>query len=110
MHVNSFKGLDKAEGIDIDPSVSKLLEDFVIQKNGFKGQLKSVFEATFKAFLFIYLATFDILEPLILTVETELPVGAGLGSSASFAVALAGGLLASSGRVQANAPNTEMVQ
>lgn len=101
--MRSFSSLDKPEGIEIDSNVSKLLQDYVDVKNDFTGQLRSALEATFKAFLFIYLAAYDDLEPLILNVETELPVGAGLGSSASFAVALAGGLLAASGRTKPGA-------
>lgn len=61
------------------------------------SQLKAV-----EAFLGLYAAIFDEqLEPLLLNIKTDLPVGAGLGSSASFAVALAAGMLISTGRVSA---------
>ncbi|CAL8074727.1 unnamed protein product [Orchesella dallaii] len=105
----SFLVLDNPDGINVNPNVSKLIDDYVTLKNGFTGTLRSAFEATFKAFVFIYLATFDELEPLSLTVETELPVGAGLGSSASFAVALAGGLLTAAGRTKSDNIDNDMI-
>jgi mevalonate kinase len=61
--------------------------------------LKNSQKIAFESLLFLYLAIFEEAVGLSITVETELPVGAGLGSSASFAVALVGGLLVAAGRI-----------
>ncbi|KAJ3189420.1 hypothetical protein HDU85_003050 [Gaertneriomyces sp. JEL0708] len=51
------------------------------------------------AFLTVYLALVDELMPMDVCVRSFLPVGAGLGSSASFSVCIATGLLLLTGRL-----------
>jgi mevalonate kinase len=52
------------------------------------------------AFLYLYLRTFRELVPVHICIRSLLPVGAGLGSSASYSVCLVGGLLTLSNKLK----------
>jgi mevalonate kinase len=78
-----------------------VLDSFCESRQDFRDldeTLRPAQKSAFQALLFLYLGIFEEVTPLRFEIETDLPVGAGLGSSASFAVALAGGTLLAAGR------------
>ncbi|KAM6965245.1 mevalonate kinase [Aplochiton taeniatus] len=82
----------------LDAELVRVLRDFVGVSN---GNLDTRSMATL-AFLYIYLALFaesEDLPSLTVSVWSELPTGAGLGSSAAFSVCLATALLSASGTI-----------
>ncbi|XP_015249816.1 PREDICTED: mevalonate kinase [Cyprinodon variegatus] len=91
---------DKKEEVQrLDPELVKKLREFMGVNN---GNLDSSTTATL-AFLYIYLSLFGSGEMPSLTVSvwSELPTGAGLGSSAAYSVCLAAALLCVSGKIPA---------
>jgi mevalonate kinase len=91
-----FDVLNASREVPISEDAKRILAEFCETRQDFKNCEEGLLpaqRAAFQSFLFLYLAIFDEVTPYCFLVETELPVGAGLGSSASFAVALAGGLL-----------------
>ncbi|XP_038145928.1 mevalonate kinase [Cyprinodon tularosa] len=91
---------DKKEEVQrLDPELVKRLREFMGVNN---GNLDSSTTATL-AFLYIYLSLFGSGEMPSLTVSvwSELPTGAGLGSSAAYSVCLAAALLCVSGKIPA---------
>lgn len=89
----------KEEGKLLNAELIKRLHEFVEVKN---GHLDTSTMATL-AFLYIYISLFrsSELPSLTVTVWSELPTGAGLGSSAAFSVCLAAALLCASGAIPA---------
>ncbi|XP_054467218.1 mevalonate kinase [Anoplopoma fimbria] len=83
----------------LDAELMKRLREFVGVTN---GNLDTCNMATL-AFLYIYLSVFGSgeLPSLTVTVWSELPTGAGLGSSAAFSVCLSAALLCASGTIPA---------
>ncbi|XP_068506180.1 protein FAM222A isoform X2 [Syngnathus scovelli] len=83
----------------LDPELVKRLRDFVGAAN---GNLDTSNMATL-GFLYIYLSLFGSgeLPSLTISVWSELPTGAGLGSSAAYSVCLAASLLCASGAIPA---------
>ncbi|XP_029916486.1 mevalonate kinase [Myripristis murdjan] len=81
----------------LDAELVRRLREFIGVTN---GNLDTHSMATL-AFLYIYLSLFGSgdLPSLTVTVWSELPTGAGLGSSAAFSVCLAAGLLSASGAI-----------
>ncbi|XP_035999559.1 mevalonate kinase isoform X2 [Fundulus heteroclitus] len=89
---------DKKEEVQrLDSELVKRLREFIGVTN---GNLDSSTTATL-AFLYIYLSLFGSGEMPSLTVSvwSELPTGAGLGSSAAYSVCLAAALLCASGKI-----------
>ncbi|KAM4578430.1 mevalonate kinase isoform 2-T2 [Fundulus diaphanus] len=89
---------DKKEEVQrLDSELVKRLHEFIGVTN---GNLDSSTTATL-AFLYIYLSLFGSGEMPSLTVSvwSELPTGAGLGSSAAYSVCLAAALLCASGKI-----------
>lgn len=97
--------------IPLNSDVVKILEDFVSRRALIhcKEELMAASKAALEAFMFLYLLMFENSQPIEVAVTTDLPVGAGLGSSASYGVALTGALLISSGRMRKDAIDSEMV-
>ncbi|CAL8262946.1 unnamed protein product [Boreogadus saida] len=93
----SFAKPDEAQRLD--PELLGRLREFVGVAD---GNLDTRSMATL-AFLYIYLSLFGsgALPGLSVCVWSELPTGAGLGSSAAYSVCLAAGLLTASGAVPA---------
>ncbi|XP_059921662.1 mevalonate kinase isoform X1 [Gadus macrocephalus] len=93
----SFAKPDEAQRLD--PELLGRLREFVGVTN---GNLDTRSMATL-AFLYIYLSLFGSgeLPGLSVCVWSELPTGAGLGSSAAYSVCLAAGLLTASGAIPA---------
>lgn len=89
----------KEEGKPLNAELIKHLQKFVGVTN---GNLDTSTMATL-AFLYIYISMFRAgeLPSLTVTVWSELPTGAGLGSSAAFSVCLAAALLCASGAIPA---------
>lgn len=87
------------EGKILNAELIKRLREFVGVTN---GNLDTSTMATL-AFLYIYISMFRSgkLPSLTVTVWSELPTGAGLGSSAAFSVCLAAALLCASGAIPA---------
>lgn len=87
------------EGTLLNPELVQCLREFVGVTN---GNLDTPSMATL-AFLYIYISMFRSgeLPSLTVTVWSELPTGAGLGSSAAFSVCLAAALLCASGAIPA---------
>ncbi|XP_040897317.1 mevalonate kinase [Toxotes jaculatrix] len=83
----------------LDPELVRRLREFVGVTN---GNLDTCNMATL-AFLYIYLSLFGSgeLPSLTVSVWSELPTGAGLGSSAAYSVCLAAALLCASGAIPA---------
>ncbi|XP_068559536.1 mevalonate kinase [Cebidichthys violaceus] len=83
----------------LDAELVKRLREFVGVTN---GNLDTCNMATL-AFLYIYLSVFGSgeLPSLTVTVWSELPTGAGLGSSAAYSVCLSAALLCASGSIPA---------
>lgn len=82
----------------LDPELVSRLRDFVGVSN---GNLETRSMATL-AFLYLYMSVFAgsrDLPSLTVSVWSELPTGAGLGSSAAFSVCLAAALLSASGGI-----------
>ncbi|XP_060927504.1 mevalonate kinase [Limanda limanda] len=81
----------------LNPELVRRLREFVGVTN---GKLDTCDMATI-AFLYIYLSVFGSgeLPSLTVSVWSELPTGAGLGSSAAFTVCLAAALLCASGAI-----------
>ncbi|XP_037536363.1 mevalonate kinase [Nematolebias whitei] len=90
-------GEKKEEGQRLDAEFVKRLRDFL---GATDGSLNSSNTAIL-AFLYIYLSLFGSgeLPSLTVTVWSELPPGAGLGSSAAYSVCLAAALLCASGTI-----------
>lgn len=88
---------DEAQRLDAE--LVRRLREFVGATN---GNLDTCSMATL-SFLYIYLSLFGSsdLPSLTLTVWSELPTGAGLGSSAAYSVCLAAALLCASGAIPA---------
>uniref|UniRef100_A0A3B4B1B9 Mevalonate kinase n=1 Tax=Periophthalmus magnuspinnatus TaxID=409849 RepID=A0A3B4B1B9_9GOBI len=89
----------KEDGKLLNAELVKCLREFVGVTN---GNLDTSNMATL-AFLYIYISIFGTgeLPSLTVTVWSELPTGAGLGSSAAFSVCLAAALLCASGAITA---------
>ncbi|XP_072289793.1 mevalonate kinase [Eucyclogobius newberryi] len=89
----------KEVGKLLNAELVKCLREFVGVTN---GNLETSNMATL-AFLYIYISMFGAgeLPSLTVTVWSELPTGAGLGSSAAFSVCLATALLCASGAIAA---------
>lgn len=89
----------KEDGKLLNAELVKRLRDFVGVTN---GNMDTTNMATL-AFLYIYISMFGSGEmpSLTVTVWSELPTGAGLGSSAAFSVCLAASLLCASGVIPA---------
>lgn len=87
------------EGTPLNHELVQRLREFVGVTN---GNLDTPSMATL-AFLYIYISMFRSgeLPSLTVTVWSELPTGAGLGSSAAFSVCLAAALLCASGAIPA---------
>ncbi|XP_071755881.1 mevalonate kinase isoform X1 [Centroberyx gerrardi] len=87
----------REEAKRLDAELVRRLREFVGVTN---GNLDTRNMATL-AFLYIYLSLFGSgdLPSLTMCVWSELPTGAGLGSSAAFSVCLAAGLLSASGAI-----------
>ncbi|XP_019718294.1 mevalonate kinase isoform X1 [Hippocampus comes] len=83
----------------LDPELVKRLREFV---GGANGNFDTSNMATL-AFLYMYLSLFGSgeLPSLTVSVWSELPTGAGLGSSAAYSVCLAAALLCASGAIPA---------
>ncbi|GAA6224778.1 mevalonate kinase [Lates japonicus] len=81
----------------LDPELVRRLREFIGVTN---GNLDTCNMATL-AFLYIYLSLFGSgeLPSLTVSVWSELPTGAGLGSSAAYSVCLAAALLCASGAI-----------
>ncbi|XP_071755884.1 mevalonate kinase isoform X2 [Centroberyx gerrardi] len=92
----AWKG-KREEAKRLDAELVRRLREFVGVTN---GNLDTRNMATL-AFLYIYLSLFGSgdLPSLTMCVWSELPTGAGLGSSAAFSVCLAAGLLSASGAI-----------
>ncbi|KAM3868012.1 mevalonate kinase [Diretmus argenteus] len=90
---------NRKEGKCLNAELVRRLREFVGVTN---GNLDTRTMATL-AFLYIYLSLFGTkdLPSLTVSVWSELPTGAGLGSSAAFSVCLAAGLLSASGAIPA---------
>ncbi|XP_034547332.1 mevalonate kinase [Notolabrus celidotus] len=90
-------GGKKEEGKLLDAELVGKLRDFVGATN---GNSETSTMATL-SFLYIYISLFrsSELPSLTLTVWSELPTGAGLGSSAAYSVCLAAALLCASGAI-----------
>lgn len=89
---------DRREEVKLlDPELVRRLREFV---GAGDGNLDSCNMATL-AFLYIYLSLFGSSElpSLMVSVWSELPTGAGLGSSAAYSVCLAAALLCASGAI-----------
>ncbi|KAK7934098.1 hypothetical protein WMY93_004994 [Mugilogobius chulae] len=88
---------NKEEGKLLNAELVKCLREFAGITN---GNLDTSNMATL-AFLYIYISMFGSSElpSLMVTVWSELPTGAGLGSSAAFSVCLAAALLCASGAI-----------
>lgn len=88
---------NKDEGKLLNTDLVKRLREFVGVTN---GNLDTSSMAIL-AFLYIYISLFRLgeLPSLTVTVWSELPTGAGLGSSAAYSVCLAGALLCASGAI-----------
>lgn len=89
----------KEEGKLLNADLVKRLREFVGVTN---GNFDTSSMATL-AFLYLYISLFKYgeLPSLTVTVWSELPTGAGLGSSAAFSVCLAAALLCASGAIPA---------
>nr|XP_043881239.1 mevalonate kinase [Solea senegalensis] len=83
----------------LDPELVRRLREFV---GAADGNLDTCHMATL-AFLYLYLSLFGSgeLPSLTVSVWSELPTGAGLGSSAAYSVCLAAALLCTSGAITA---------
>ncbi|XP_058491111.1 mevalonate kinase [Solea solea] len=83
----------------LDPELVRRLHEFV---GAADGNLDTCHMATL-AFLYLYLSLFGSgeLPSLTVSVWSELPTGAGLGSSAAYSVCLAAALLCTSGAITA---------
>uniref|UniRef100_A0AAV2MR94 Gypsy retrotransposon integrase-like protein 1 n=1 Tax=Knipowitschia caucasica TaxID=637954 RepID=A0AAV2MR94_KNICA len=92
-------GGKKEEGNLLNSELVECLREFVGVKN---GNMDTSNMATL-AFLYVYISMFGTSElpGLNVTVWSELPTGAGLGSSAAFSVCLAAALLCASGGITA---------
>uniref|UniRef100_A0A3Q1AXQ5 mevalonate kinase n=1 Tax=Amphiprion ocellaris TaxID=80972 RepID=A0A3Q1AXQ5_AMPOC len=96
--IHNFHG-KRDEAQRLDAELVKRLREFVGATN---GNLDTCSMATL-SFLYIYLSLFGSgeLPSLTVTVWSELPTGAGLGSSAAYSVCLAAALLCTSGVIPA---------
>ncbi|XP_022054073.2 mevalonate kinase [Acanthochromis polyacanthus] len=94
--IHNFSG-KRDEAQRLDAELVKRLREFVGATN---GNLDTCSMATL-SFLYIYISLFGSgeLPSLTLTVWSELPTGAGLGSSAAYSVCLAAALLCTSGAI-----------
>ncbi|XP_028851804.1 mevalonate kinase isoform X2 [Denticeps clupeoides] len=83
---------------ELDPSLMKKLREFTgIAEGSTDTQSMAVF-----AFLYLYLSVFaksPVLPSMTVAVWSELPTGAGLGSSAAFCVCVAAALLSTQGTI-----------
>ena len=94
---------ETAKSTDESPGTEGSIEDGLLQKNILKLISETYFNISegtksgLIALLYLYLkivvgasATIRSLDPLLIEISSKIPIGAGLGSSAAFAVSLAG--------------------
>lgn len=95
--LKSFCSGRREEAKLLDPELMRGLRDFVGADN---GNLDTCTMATL-SFLYLYLSLFESgeLPSVTVSVWSELPTGAGLGSSAAYSVCLASALLCASGAI-----------
>ncbi|CAG7727717.1 unnamed protein product [Allacma fusca] len=96
-----YSRLDAHKKIPLEPASVAVIQDFVKTMNLIppSSEAAGAQAKAAEAFLGLYLAIFEEPTALLFNCQTELPVGAGLGSSASFAASLVGGMLQISGKI-----------